>query len=112
MAIGLLSVVGIVALGHRKKPRMMEVKITELGIEYGGNTYAFHDIQAFWIIYKPPYTRSLYLRMGRKRSHTLHIELNDQNPSEVRKLLIKELPEIEGATQPALDILSRLLRLS
>ena len=112
MTIGLILVIVLFMLKHKKPPRLMKVRITELGIEYGNENFAYHNIQAFWIIYKDPYVRSLYLKTGDKQNRFIHIELNHQDPAKVRQLLSHELPEIEGAGQPFLDILSRLLRLS
>jgi len=111
MAVVFLLLAGMFFLTHRQKPRLLTVKITDLGIEYDNKFYSYHQINAFWMVYHPPYVRSLYLRLGGKTYKYLKIELNYQNPIELRKLLLKELPEIEGAGELMTDILARILRL-
>jgi len=48
--------------------------------------------------------------MGRRYEY-IKIELENMSPVVIRDLLIKEIPEIEGADEPMIDILTRLLRL-
>jgi len=87
------------------------VRITELGIDVGGKFYPYNTINAFWIVYNPPFVRRLYFRMGTKSFTEVKVELNHQNPVELRRLLAGEIPEIEGAQESVTDILIRLLRL-
>lgn len=90
----------------------MCVRITDMGFDYGGTFYPYHHINAFWIVYHPPYVRSLYLKIkSGKRYKYLKIELDHQAPQAVREMLLKEIPEIEGAQELPSDLLTRLLRL-
>ena len=106
----LLAVLFIVI--EKREPRAVEVIISDLGIHYKNQFYPYHHINAFWIVYHPPYVRVLYLRI-RSGHHLklLKIELNHQKPQAVRQILLKEIPEIEGANEPVSDILARVLRL-
>jgi len=89
----------------------VDVKITELGVFYDRTFYHYTAINAFWVVYHPPFVRVLYLRLGGKTYRLLKIELNDQNPTEVRRLLSGELPEAEGMEENVFDMLTRILRL-
>ena len=111
MAVVFILIAGMFLMTHRQKPRIVDVQITELGVKYDKNFYHYNAINAFWIVYHPPYVRSLYLRLGGKNFKYVKIELNEQDPIKVRKLLAKEIPEIEGVGERGFDMVSRLLRL-
>ena len=111
MAIVFILLAGMFFMTHKKKPRIVDVKITKLGVFYDKTFYHYTAINAFWVVYHPPFVRVLYLRLGGKTYRLIKIELNHQNPTEVRHLLSKEIPEIEGMEEHPFDMLSRVLRL-
>lgn len=112
MAIVFIMVTVIFLLLDKKDPKIMKMTITDMGIRYNRAFYPFHHINAFWIVYHPPYVRVLYLRLTTgRRYRLLRIELDGQKPQEVRELLLREIPEIEGAQEPLTDLLARILRL-
>lgn len=112
MAIVFIMVTVLFLLIEKKEPRIIKMTITDMGIRYNGMFYPYHHINAFWVVYHPPYIRVLYLRLnsGRRYRH-VRIELDGQRPQDVRGLLLKEIPEIEGAQEPASDLIARILRL-
>jgi len=112
MAIVFVLLAVVFMLVEKKEPKMLKVTITDMGIKYKGKFYPYHHINAFWLVYHPPYVRALYLRLtlGRRYKH-LRIELNGQKPQKVRALLLKEVPEIEGAEELTSDLLARGLKL-
>lgn len=112
MAIAFITVAIIFALIEKKEPRMVNVQVTDLGVFYRGKFYPYHEINAFWIVYHPPFVEVLYLRLRKKKYFVnIKIELNQENPAELRNLLMKEIPELEGAQEPTIDILTRLFKL-
>jgi hypothetical protein len=111
MAIVFILLSGMFFMTHNKKPRIVKAMITKLGVWYDNKFYHYNIINAFWIVYHPPYVRTLYLRLGGKVYHLLKIELNEQNPTEIRALLSGEIPEVEGAEERPFDMISRILRL-
>ncbi len=112
MALAFIVIAVIFMWIEKREPKMVKVKITDLGIFYKGIFYAYHELNAFWIIYHPPYVQALYFRIQKKKAFVLmKIELNQENPVEIRTLLMKEIPEIEGAREPMIDIFARILKL-
>ena len=90
---------------------MIGVKITQMGVWVSDRFFAYTSLKAFWIIYKPPFVTRLYLRLANKSGTEVKIELNHQSPVEVRQLLAREIPEIEGGDESMADVFIRLLRL-
>lgn len=111
MAIVFIVLGGVYYLTHRQRPQIIDVQITELGIYAGRTFYPYNTINAFWIVYHPPFVSTLNLQLSSKTNQRVVIQLNQQNPIEVRKLLANEIPEIEGEQESLTDIATRLLRL-
>lgn len=111
MAIVFILLGGVYYLTHNQAPRILEIKVTRLGIAVGTRFYPFGNLNAFWIVYNPPFVRKLYLRTSDKTNREIKIELNDQSPVALRQALAREIPEIEGGQENKADMLIRLLRL-
>ncbi len=112
MAIAFILLAGIFFMTHKQAPRIVIVKIMKLGVEYDKKFYHYNMINAFWIVYHPPFIRTLYLRLNSGKAYKyVKIELNYQDPTVVRNMLTREMPEIEGVEERTIDTLTRLLRL-
>lgn len=110
MVIVFVVLAGVYFMTHNMTPRIIDIKITEAGIAAGDTFYPFGQIEAFWIIYHPQYYRDLNLKL-KNQSSKITLQLNEQDPIEVRNILSEELQEIKGAQDSFSDILIRLLRL-
>lgn len=112
MVLVFVMVAVVFFITSKHQPAIVKAQITDMGIFYKEKFYPYHHINAFWIVYHPPYVASLYLKIRKgKRLEDLKIELFHENPANIRALLINEVPEIEGAGEPMTDLLTRLLRL-
>lgn len=112
MAIVFVLLAGMFFMTHKQAPKIVSVKLTKLGIIYDKAFYPYNTVNSFWIVYHPPYVRSLYLRLTNGKSYKyIKIELNYQNPIVVRNVLTREIPEIEGMEERMVDTLTRMLRL-
>ncbi len=76
-----------------KKPRNIKLAITPKGVKIEKTLYDFENLRSFWIFYNPPEIRELSLRSKKMIMPYIKIHLGEQNPVEVRKILIKYLPE-------------------
>lgn len=101
----------VYALLHRDEAEEVEVKISSIGIKVGHRKYPYNRIKAFWVIYEPPMTRSLYIRVNGDIAVDIAIELNDQNPAEVRDFLIERIPEMEGKNQSLTELFLRIFKI-
>lgn len=111
MAIVFVVLGGLYYLTHNQEPKVIKVQITDMGIRYGEKFYPYNQINSYWMVYHPPYVRTLNLVISDKSKTRIVIQLDSQDPAEVRKALAREIPEIEGAGESMSEILIRLLRL-
>jgi hypothetical protein len=76
-----------------KEPRIVKFKINEKGIEIDKKLHDFDSLRSFWIFYNPPEQKELSLRSRKTFLPYVRISLGDKNPNEIRKFLLKFLPE-------------------
>lgn len=102
----------IFVLQNRRTPALLECQIKEDGLEIGRNFYAFRDLKKFYLIYRPPEVKTLYLDFKTGLRPTLPILLENQNPLKVREVLKNYLDEdLEKEEEPAADAISRSLKI-
>jgi hypothetical protein len=104
---GLLGVV--VLIGAGKKPRVADFEINPLGVKVEERLYGFRDIKSFWIEYDPALgIKELSLQLKKWYSPYIKIPIDEQNPVQLRLILLAFLPEVEHQDTIA-DTVSRRL---
>src|SRR3989344_6048446 len=93
----------------RRKPRTITITLTGTGIEVGEVRYPFSRIKNFWFVYEPPHAKLLYLTTSDFLIADVPIELDKQDPNEIREFLIKYLPEDQEKKESFVDQLMRRL---
>lgn len=94
-----------------------DVKTLDFTITYDGVFIAnkfteFKNLKNFYIIYQPPQTKNLYLQYKNTFRPYIQIPLLNENPVEIRKILLEFLPEdLEKEDIPTREALSGLLKL-
>jgi uncharacterized membrane protein YobD (UPF0266 family) len=91
-------------------PKIISVKVKENGVKVGHVFYNYSDILAFWIIYNHG-VKTLNLRVAKTVLSEIIVQLNDQDPVELRHYLMKQILEIEGKNEKLSDVILRLLKL-
>ncbi len=101
----------IILLRLRRIPPMVNIAIREEGVEVSRGFYTWRDIKSFWILYRPPEIKKLYLTLKGARPG-LDVTLESQNPLKVRELLSEHLlEETDREEEPAGDQISRTLKI-
>lgn len=112
MILAVLAFAGVYYLLHiHQHPRDIEIIISDMGIKVGTMVFPYTHIQSFWIIYQPPFVKTLNIQVDKKLYSHIVIQLGDQDPVSVRQFLCTQIQEIEGKNEPFGDILLRLLKL-
>jgi hypothetical protein len=101
-------VYGIINL---KPVKNVSIKISNIGVKVGRREYPFQKIKGFWVIYEPPFTTALYIKVPGELMPEIEIAIHNQNPSEIRSMLIKKVPEIAGKRESVSGLLFRLFRI-
>ena len=89
-----------------KEPRIVKFRIDEKGIEIDGRLYEYDGLRSFWIFYNPPEEKDLSLRSKKTIFPYIRIPLANENPNELRKYLLKFLPE-KRHSESIVDIFMR-----
>ena len=59
---------------------MLRIKITQLGIYVEDQFYPYNMINSFWLVYQPPFVRTLNLRLVGKTTSRLVIQMDTKTP--------------------------------
>ena len=111
MAIVFIVLGGVYFISSQRKPKLVPVKISEIGIKIGQRLYPFSQISTFWIIYKPPRVATLNFRVNQGYVNDISVPLLNTDPSGVRNYLLQNLPEWEGKTESLFEVLTHLFKL-
>ncbi|MBI4049731.1 MAG: hypothetical protein HY395_02880 [Candidatus Doudnabacteria bacterium] len=90
-----------------KQPQNTTYTMSGLGIGINHNTIPYKNIRKFWIIYKPPQTKTLNFETTAYLNNTVSLELGDQDPVAVKLFLKRYLPEDLDMDETITDILAR-----
>jgi hypothetical protein len=111
LAVVIVAFMITYSIVHLEHPKDVEIKISPVGIKVGGRRYAYSRIKAFWVIYDPPFVKTLNIRVAGEIISDITIQLGNQSPAAVREVLISKIPEMEGATEKISDIFIRLFKI-
>jgi hypothetical protein len=95
----------------QRKPKNVKVILSEVGIKVGSRIYQYGRIRTFWIIYNPPFAKTLNIRVHNEFLVDIEIQLGDQDPTVIYEFLSRKLPELEGKTESLLRHFERLFKL-
>jgi len=101
----------LLILFHRSN-NVITFKITEDGILVNDRFFEYESLKNFFIIYQPPTVKTLYFEPKSFFNPRIPISLENQNPVQVREVLMRFLPEdIEREHEPVSDQIARLFKL-
>jgi hypothetical protein len=110
-AIAIIVFAMVYSFINQEEPEMYQVILSDIGIKYGNRTYAFTEFKTYWIEYDPPYYQSLHLVFKQNFAEELTIHFHGLNPTELRLILSKYLPEWEERQKSFAEHITRLLGL-
>jgi len=94
------------------EPPTVECSITSSGIQVGNKMFKHRDLHHFWIVYKPGEVQSLYLRPRLWSVPRLAIPLEDQDPLQIREILLPYVREnLKEDDEPVTDFMARVFKL-
>lgn len=108
-AILIVMMVFIIFIYALKEPRIITFKISGKGIDIDNKNFQFNELKSFWIFYEPPEIKELSVKSKKWIMPLIRIPLEEQDPTLIRKALIKFIPE-QMQEKSLIDILARNLR--
>lgn len=96
MITGLFVVIAVITLvlHASRPPETIYHEINDRGIVHGDVFYAFTNLESFWIPHDPS-EKKILLKSRRMFSPLLVIHIEETDPEEVRKVLLKYITEAE-----------------
>lgn len=110
-SIALVVFAGTYYLLHRETPKIVDIKISKVGIKIGRHTFPYSHMKGFWVFYDPPLVKKLYLRINSHFHPDISVSLGDADISAVRQTLKQHTQELPEKREPFSDTLVRVLKL-
>lgn len=85
----------VLLLYSKQKPTISRITVGQSGILVDDIMYYYKDLKSFWIEYNPGGPKELSLESAKWYMPYVKVLLNDQNPIELRSLIVNFLPEKE-----------------
>ncbi len=103
----------IMYVNTKRKPVTLKMNVFEDGLQVEGRKfYPWEDVNSFWIIYRPPEAKYLYVNFKSDIRPDLVIPLERSNPVKIRSILIRYVAEDLSKEDESLsEILSREYKL-
>ena len=90
-------------------PKTNTYGISRVGIQVNEKLYSYDQLHSFWIVYQPP-TKVLNVLTTRRYMPQLSMQLVDQDPVMIKKILKKFMPEQEKRGENPIDKVTRMLK--
>lgn len=100
----------VLILYSTQRPTASKIMIDQRGIWIDEKIYYYKDLRSFWIEYNPGGSKELSIESRKWYMPYIKVLLNEQNPVEIRSLVINFLPEKEHENSLA-DHIGRMLGL-
>ncbi len=110
MLLTILIIAGVAYAVSHRPPREVNVTIDSKNITVNETVYPLKSVKYFWIHYQPPEVKTLNLETTNYINRDITIQLEDQDPNEVREFLLRFLPEDTDREETYTEKLSRKLR--
>ncbi|KPJ84781.1 hypothetical protein AMJ57_05455 [Parcubacteria bacterium SG8_24] len=111
-ALIVLMLALVIYLSSVREPSRIEFAITDLGVKIGRTFLPYKDIRRFWFIYEPPEVKNLHLDFKSPFRPRIAIDLEDQNPNEIRGILAHFVFEdFEEDEEHFSDYIGRILKI-
>ncbi|MEK7138751.1 MAG: hypothetical protein AAB799_01065 [Patescibacteria group bacterium] len=100
----------VLVLYSNQKPVTSKIVVNQAGILVDDKMYHYRELKSFWIEYSPGGNKELSIESAKWYVPYTKILLNNQNPVELRSLIINFLPEREHENS-LVDVVGRKLGL-
>lgn len=87
----------LIGLFSRRKPAIVTVRLDNQGVTMGELYIPYQHFQHFWIVDTSDH-KTLNLEASTYLKQTVIIEIGDEDPGAIRRLLLRHVPEAEHTT--------------
>lgn len=102
----------VLYMSAANEPAKVHFVVAEDGVGLGNAFYPYKEMRSFWFVYDPPEVSNLYIDFRSGIHPRLIVDLEAQNPNEVREVLSQFIREdFSREDEPLSDILGRVLKI-
>ena len=90
VTLGLIGI--LIFIFSRQKPQIVNIELNDRGIQFANIFYPYKQLKFFWVVHNQNH-QTINVITSAFINNLLILELLDQDPEEIRKFLIKYIPE-------------------
>jgi len=94
----------------RVKAKILEIKIDQKGVTFGGNHISYAQTKSFWIVYEPEAVKTLNFETTAYLNRFVTLQLGSADPEQVREILSEHVAEDTDRGEQVSDKLARTLK--
>lgn len=107
ISLGILTI--LVILFSRHKPKLVKVELSPKGVRFGDLFFPYKQLINFWVVNNQNH-KTLNLHSTTYLNNIIIIELEDQEPEQIREFLIHFLPEHSETEETAIQRIMHKLK--
>ena len=100
----------VLILYVNKKPALSKIVVSHAGVTIDDHVYYYKEIKSFWLDYNPNGSKELSLEAKKWYMPYIKVSIENQNPVEIRSLMINFVAEKEHE-KSLIDLISRKIGL-
>ena len=108
-AITIAILTAAIVYFSRQQPEIVEIHLTNKGVHHGSIHIPYKQIKHFWIVNQENH-RTVNFETSTYLNRLMIVELEDQDPDEVREFLLAYVPEHEDTEPTAVQRLIHWLK--
>lgn len=110
VAVGLMG--AVVYLYAHERPEITDVYITKLGIHFRKYFYPYRELRSFWFISDTERNyHALVIESVDPKLFSVSIQVQVEDISDIRDVLLRELPEDTEKKESGIDRIARILKI-
>lgn len=90
VCLGLIAILAVIF--SRQVPLKVEIELNSRGIRFGNLSYPYKQVKYFWVVHNEKH-KSLNLHTSALMNNVVILELEGQDPEQVRQFLLGHIPE-------------------
>ena len=110
MSLSFAMLAGLMFLIRNEKPRVHDISISDIGIEFDQKLLPWSEWKHFWILRGPDY-HELHIEAKKHLTSDLVIQTGDIDPYQLRDVLSTFIPQIDEQKEKILDAIIRFCKL-
>lgn len=99
----------LIILFSRHKPEIVDIELTSRGVKFSNIFFPYKHLKYFWVVHNDNH-KTVIFHTTAFLNNVVILELDDQDPEQVREFLLQYLPEHEQSEETTIQKIAHKLK--